>query len=570
MKIHRSQNILIKMLNRSYLLVSLLAISSLFFISSISFAQGNKVDSRLKRPKLVVGIVVDQMRWDYLYRYHDRYTESGFKRLMREGFSCNNTLIDHLPSATAVGHATVYTGSVPAVHGIVGNEWVDQLTGRGWYCTEDTTVSAVGGSSKAGKMSPRNLLATTIGDELRLAQNFRSKVIGISLKDRAAILPAGHTATAAFWFDDSSGDFISSSYYMDELPSWVQVFNAEKSGQKLLTNNWNTLYPINTYIQSSEDDVPWEGVLSGASAPVFPYELASVYKRKPGVIRSTPFGNTLIENFAKETIVAYQLGKEATTDFLAINFASTDYVGHMYGINSIEIEDTYLRLDKDLADLFQFLDDEIGKEEYVVFLTADHGAAPSKGFMDKHNIPTGFWDTGLEAKLNKLLQDSIGISGIVREDGKIGGSYQVNFNRGLIEHRKLDFNRIKNITIDFLLKQKGIMYAIDMENITRASVIEQIKTSMINSYNFKRSGSIQIVPDPGWMPAYSQKGTTHGSWNPYDTHIPLLFMGAGIRQGSTNRIISMTDIAPTLAALLNISLPSGNVGIPIDEVISSD
>src|SRR5690606_14475299 len=296
-------------------------------------------------------------------------------------------------------------------------------------------------------------------------------------------------------------------------------------------------------------------------------ELASVYQRKPGVIRSTPFGNTLITEFAQEAITAYELGEGETCDLLTINYASTDYVGHMYGVNSIEIEDAYLRLDQDISGLFEFLDRSIGQGEYLVFLTADHGASSSKGFMDDKRIPTGYWDVDLEATLNRILLEATGVSGIVREDGKIGASYQVNFNHNVIRDHKLDFSVVKNLTIDFLLKQEGIMYAIDMDNASQATIVEPIKTSIINSYHVKRSGTIQIVPDPGWMPSYSQKGTTHGSWNPYDTHIPLLFMGTGIEAGSTNKLVSMADIAPTLAAILKVSFPNGNIGLPILEVV---
>ena len=340
-----------------------------------------------------MGIVVDQMRWDYLYRYYDRYGQDGFKRLLNDGFSCENTLINYLPSATAVGHSTIFTGSVPSIDGIAGNEWIDQLSGRKWYCTEDTSEQTVGSNSAAGKMSPRNLLVSTITDELRLATNFKSQVVGVSLKDRAAILPAGHTATAAFWLDDATGRFITSTYYMKQLPDWVNQFNKQEPGKQLLKNGWNTLYPVQTYTQSTEDDVPWEGSLGGKPKPVFPYDIASRYQKKPGIIRQTPFGNTLTLNFAEAAVNGYHLGQNNTTDFLTINCASTDYVGHMFGPNSIEEEDVFLRLDKDLASFFNFLDQKIGKGNYLLFLTADHGGAHSLGFMQQHRIPGELWET---------------------------------------------------------------------------------------------------------------------------------------------------------------------------------
>ena len=224
-------------------------------------AQKNK-SSQIERPKLVVGLVVDQMRWDYLYRYYEKYQNDGFKRLLNQGYSLNNVHINYIPTYTAIGHTTIYTGSVPAIHGIAGNDWFDKSTGKNRYCTEDDTVKPVGTESpKVGNQSPRNLWSTTITDELRLATNFQAKVIGVSLKDRASILPAGHHPTGAYWFDDTTGNFITSSYYMEALPKWVNDFNSQKIPDELVKNGWNTLLPINQYTESSPDNSPWEGLL---------------------------------------------------------------------------------------------------------------------------------------------------------------------------------------------------------------------------------------------------------------------------------------------------------------------
>ena len=518
----------------------------------------------LKRPKLVVGIVVDQMRWDYLYRYYDRYSNDGFKRLITGGFSCENTFINHLPSVTAIGHATIYTGSVPSLHGIAGNDWTDQLTGRSVYCVSDTSVRPVGNAtSSEGRMSPRNLLTTTITDQLRIATNFNSKVIGISLKDRASVLPAGHTPTAAFWLDDASGNFISSTYYMEDLPSWVKQFNNKKRIEQLVTNGWNTLYPINTYKQSDTDAKSYEGILTGEKTSVFPHNTKSAYAASKGSFRNTPFGNTLTLEFSLEALNAYQLGKGEATDFLAINFASTDYVGHMFGVNSIEIEDTYLRLDKDLAHLFKTLDAKIGKGQWLVFLTADHGAANAIGFMQEHHLPADYWQSRyLTDSLNRILGQRFEVTGLVRSIR----NHQVNFDLGKISNTTLDFNAIRQVAVDFLQRQPGISYAVDMAWVGRAPVPERLKTMMINGYNFKRSGQIQIILNPGWFSSESRTGTTHGSWNPYDTHIPLLWYGWNIKHGASNREVYMQDIAPTLAALLHIEMPSGCVGKVIEEV----
>ncbi len=242
--------------------------------------------STLSRPKLVVGIVVDQMRWDYLYRYYNRYGEGGFKRLLNQGFSCENTLINYLPSYTAVGHTCIFTGSVPSITGIAGNNWTDQLSGASVYCTDDSTVQSVGVTSPEGKMSPRNLLVSTVTDELRMATNFQSRVVGVSLKDRASILPAGHTANAAFWLDDASGKFITSTYYMDQLPDWAEKYNRDKNIDWLIHDGWNTLYPMNTYMQSDSDNQSYEGKLSGEPAPVFPHNIKGAYAKNRGSFRS--------------------------------------------------------------------------------------------------------------------------------------------------------------------------------------------------------------------------------------------------------------------------------------------
>jgi len=521
---------------------------------------------QISRPKLVVGIAVDQMRWDYLYRYYPRYQDGGFKRLLNEGFSCENTFINYLPSYTAVGHTTIFTGSVPAIDGITGNDWIDQITGRKWYCTEDTTVSTVGSSSKEGQMSPRNLLVSTITDELRLATNFQSRVVGVSLKDRASILPAGHTANGAFWFDDATGNFITSTYYMKELPAWANNFNKLKMPEKLSANEWNTLLPVSSYMQSTADNVPWEGLFKNEKSPVFPHRISALVKQDKGTIRSTPFGNTLTLDFAKAAIEGYNLGNGKATDFLTVNCASTDYVGHKYGPNSIEVEDVYLRLDRDLASFFSYLDNKIGKGNYLVFISADHGAANSVGFMEDHNIPADLLQTNeIETNLVNFLNQKFGVDKLISSSI----NYHLSFDMKKIEDNKLDYEAVKKATVSFLEKQPGIQFAADVENIGSAPIPEPIKTAIINGYNPKRTGPVIIIPEPGWYGGSSKTGTTHGNWNPYDTHIPLVFFGWHIPHGNTNRKVNMTDISATLAALLHIQQPNGCVGDVITELTSN-
>lgn len=514
----------------------------------------------------MVGIVIDQMRWDYLYRYQDRYTDGGFKRLLNEGFTAENTNIDYVPTVTAIGHSTVYTGSVPSIHGIAGNDFIIQKTGKSMYCTEDTTVKTVGSSSSAGEMSPRNLLSTTMTDELKLATNFRSKVIGIAIKDRGGILPAGHSADAAYWFDDESGNWITSTYYMNELPKWVNDFNNQKLAKKYLDQNWKPLFPLETYVQSEKDDSRFEAKFSGTAAPVFPYETSAMYGKDFGIIRTTPYGNTITLDLAKAAIEHEKMGQRDITDFLAVSLSSTDYIGHRFGPNSIEAEDTYLRLDRELSAFLSYLDSKVGKGNYTVFISADHGAAHNPNFLVSHNIPAGLFPTSTVAKeLNAHLAQEFKHERLVISLS----NYQVSLNNALIEKNNLDEDAIKKACIRLLKKREDIAFVVDMENVQQATIPEELKNKIINGYNRERSGVIQIVLKPGYFSG-SSTGTTHGTWNPYDTHIPFVLMGWGVKHGSTHRPTGMTDIASTISALLRIQAPNGNIGKPVTEALLNE
>lgn len=546
--------------------ISTLALVTLALLSVD--AQKNKntqYNDGVERPKLVVGIVVDQMRWDFLYKYQAKYGNGGFKRLLNEGYSFNNVMIDYIPTVTALGHTSIYTGSVPSIHGIAGNDWTDKETGKNVYCTTDETVNAVGTEAKKiGQHSPRNLWSTTITDQLGIATNFRSKVVGVSLKDRASILPAGHNPTAAFWFDETTGNFITSDYYLKELPQWLNEFNKEENGKKLVANGWKTLLPISEYFESTEDNVAWESLLGSAKTPTFPYEnLAKDYDAKKGVIRTTPFGNSLTLKMAEATIKGYKMGEDNITDFLAINIASTDYVGHAFGPNSIEIEDTYLRLDRDLEAFFQQLDKKVGKGNYLVFLSADHGGAHAEGYMQANKMMTGFFDDGLEKNLGEELEKKYAGSKLI-----LGiDNYQIYLNHNTIKEKGLDADEVKKNILSHLNKDKRVLYAVDLEEVAEAAIPEPIKTRIINGYNWQRSGDIQIVSHDGMLPTYAKKGTTHSVWNSYDSHIPLIFMGWKVKNGQSAKSYHMTDIAPTLAQMLKVENPSGNIGNPITEVL---
>ena len=510
----------------------------------------------IERPKLVVGIVVDQMRWDYLYRYQKRYTDGGFKRLLGEGFSCENTMIPYVPSVTAIGHTCIYTGSVPSIHGIAGNNFVKE--GKKVYCTDDDSVKPVGTTSEAALMSPRNLWVSTIGDEMKIASNGRAKVVGVALKDRASILPAGHNPNGAFWFDDQTGCFITSSYYMDRLPKWVETFNGKRLPEQYLSQKWNTLYPKNTYTESTTDENEYEnGIREGVKATL-PLNLPELYKKYGyGIIRNTPFGNSLTLDMAKAAIDGEQLGADDETDLLAVSCSSTDYIGHQVGTHAIETEDTYLRLDKAIADFLTYLDSKVGKGNYLVFLSADHGAMNNAAFLQDRRIPAGSWDASATAKkLNHVLAKEYPEAGDIV---KTVMNYQVFFNRDVIKSKQLDFDNIKQTVVSELKKDPSVLYACDMAKASTESIPEEVKFRIINGYNRERSGDVVIILKPNFY-AHGMKGTDHGAWNSYDTHIPLVFMGWGIKHGATTKQTFMTDIAPTIAAMLHVQAPNGCVG----------
>lgn len=549
------------LLFKQLIMKKLFACICVFLYVTVLQAQEN---GKIQRPKLVVGIVIDQMRWDFLYRYYERYGEHGFKRMLNEGYNCQNTMINYLPSFTGPGHATVYTGSVPAIHGIAANDWINYQTGGFVYCAEDKTVRPVGGSVKAGLMSPRNMYTTSITDELKIATRQRAKVYGIGIKDRGSILPAGHSADGAFWFDDSTGNFMTSTYYMNELPEWLTRFNNKRWADTFMDSRWELLYPLETYLASTKDDMPTEGKFPGENAPVFPHSTPRYKDRGYYGIRYMPWGNTITMKAAKACIKGERLGSDEITDFLCITLSSPDYAGHNYGPDALEIEDMYLRLDKELASLLNYLDKNVGKNAYTVFLTADHGAAHNADLMKQMKIPAGS-ETQAEAtdRLNSYLRQKTGKDSLVLALY----NYQVYFNDGVPQAGDTDIEALKKYVIEWLYQQDGVAYVVDMEEMDDAVLPEPVRTMVVNGYNRERSGSIQVVMKPGWYSGHGKTGTTHGSWNPYDTHIPLLWFGAGIRKGSTHRTVNMTDIAPTIAALLKIQMPNGCIGTVITEAL---
>lgn len=546
-----------------------ITLSALFLLTTISFSFAQPNDSTGKwadKPKLVIGIIIDQMRYDYLFRYSDKFGTDGFNRLLSEGFLFRDAHFNYVPTYTGPGHAAVYTGATPSYSGIISNFWYERSEGKTVYVTEDKTVQGVGGTGEESQMSPRRLLTTTITDELRLATNKQSKVIGISLKDRGAILPAGHIPTAAYWYDNETGNWISSTYYTTQLPEWVKKFNNQKLQDVYLSKPWTTLYPLETYKGGLENGSAFRNAYPGESSNKFPHDLPKA-KTTAGyeLLRATPFGNTYTLDFALKTIEEEQLGKRNVTDFLAISFSSTDYIGHQFGIQSIEVQDTYARMDREIARLLKYIDQYIGEKNILIFLTADHGAVETPSQMQSLNIPEGVFNgTNIKSALNNLLN-----SGAAQEEWVSSFiNNQVYLNHELIKLKGISEAKVDSTVIDYLKTLKGVYKVSKTEDLFRENGDEQARFQQ-NGIHPLRSGDIVIQLLPGWHDAsyLAAGGTTHGTGYSYDTHVPVIWYGWKVKQGSSGEKIFITDIAPTVADMLDINTPNGSEGKVLSDII---
>lgn len=526
--------------------------------------QNNVSDEIYTKPKLVVGVVVDQMRYDYLTRFWDKYGDDGFKRLIGEGYNLKNAHYNYMPTYTAPGHASIYTGSTPRYHGIISNSFYDKTKGKTIVPVENDEVSSLGTDSDAGKRSPKYLLASTFGDENRLATQFRGKTIGIALKDRGSVLPAGHTANAAYWFanGDDEGVFVSSTFYMEKLPKWVEDFNASGKIDSYLTT-WETLYPIETYVESGPDSTAFEGDLNGRKT--FPYNLKKLKEDKYGygLFAYTPFGNNITTDFAIAALEGEELGRGEDTDVLTISYSSTDYVGHLFGVNSKEVQDTYLRMDLELARLLKDLDEKVGEDNYTLFLTADHAGVHVPAFLESEKISSGYFSTKeLRNDLKKHLQDKYDSDTLVSNLS----NFQVFFNPEALKKKNLDRRKLEIEVLDFLMDYPGIAQAFTRTMIENSAFEGMVSRRVKKGFNPKRSGDVAYVLKPSYL-SYYHYGSSHGSPYSYDTHVPMIFYGKGINSGESTERVEITDIAPTISALLGISFPSASIGKVLSEVI---
>ncbi len=525
----------------------------------------NSQNEANSRPKLVVGIVVDQMRYDYLTRFESKFGEGGFMRMINEGFNCKNNHFNYIPTYTGPGHTSVYTGTTPKYHGIISNNWYDKEIKESVYCAQDDSVESVGTESSAGKMSPHRMLTTSVADENRLFTQMRGKTVGIAIKDRGAILPAGHTANAAYWFHGKDeGVWITSTFYRKDLPQWVKDFNDSDTVESYL-KVWDTYQPIETYIESGSDLNDFERGFNGKETATFPYDLAALKDENGGfdVLKATAYGNSLTVDFALAALEGEDLGKDNDTDVLTVSFSSTDYVGHNFGVNSKEVEDTYIRLDRDLERFFKYLDENVGEGEYTVFLTADHGAVDVPAYLESVKIPAGYLDyNDRKERFQKFLIEKYGTADIVENVS----NNQLFFDKAKLKELGLDIHEVEQALVDEQISYPNIAKVYTATTMNSTDFTTGIEALLQNGFNQKRSGDVIIVDDIAHI-AYSKTGSTHGSGLNYDTHVPLLFFGKGIKQGQTYNKTVIPDIAPTISALLGISFPNGATGQPLGFVI---
>lgn len=532
----------------------------LFTLQSVSAQQKPQQSFNPEnRPKLAVGIVVDQMHYEYLTRYWHHYGDDGFKRLVNRGYNFANNHFNYFPTYTGPGHAAVYSGATPSVNGIVGNSWFDRDLGRNMYVVEDTSVNTVGGTGEVGQMSPANLTSNTFVDELKMVSN-NSKVVAVSLKDRGAVLAAGHIGDMAFWYDSDEGNFVSSTWYIDELPEWVRQFNREGNARTYSSKTWEPLLPLDQYAESNPDNSPYEGPLAWEEKPVFPHELGRNDSGTYWPVTLSPFGNTLVKDFAKRAIDGENLGQDDITDVLAISFSSTDYIGHQFGPHSVEVQDAYLRLDRDLADLLETLDEKVGEGNYLVFLTSDHGAVDVPAQLVDKGLPGGYIDSeSVSQQLTEYLADKYGEEKWIRAMA----NQQIYLDRELVREKGISLKEMQEDVAEFLLQFDGVLSTNTANNFRNRQFSEGLQAMYQRGFQYQRSGDIFIQLKPGWLISSSRTGTTHGSPYNYDTHVPMLLYGWGVPNGVSYEKTAVTQLAPAISVLLQIPFPNGSEANPL-------
>jgi len=521
-----------------------------------------------KQPKIVVGIVVDQMCYDYLYRFQHHFSAGGFNRFLNKGLNCRNTLYNYVPTFTGPGHASIYTGTTPSNHGIVANEWYQRSTKTFVNCVSDKSVQTIGSSSLEGQVSPKNLRTYTVTDQLKLASP-ESKVISISIKDRSSILPGGHLSDGSYWYDYASGTFITSSFFKAELPKWLQQFNQTKNADKYM-RTWDLLNPKTMY--KSQDESPYEMILSGKKTATFPYdfkEMSKVANNAHQLFTISPFANELLTDLAMEAMSHEQLGLDGKTDMLCISYSTPDIAGHSFGPYSLEMEDMYARLDRQIEKLLSHLESMYGKDGFIVFLTADHAVVPVPQMLMDRKMPGGylFLNDRMAVLKNEVIR-TFGADLIESEENQ-----NIYLHQQRMDSLLLKKETVANYIADQIRKWPEVKLAITQQSLLSGTEsLDEWGQMIQKGFDIERSGEVIFMLQPGYLSKAidepkAHTGTSHGSAFNYDTHVPLLWYGANIPAENCFRPIQIVDVAPTLIHLMNLQRTGAMTGTPILELL---
>jgi predicted AlkP superfamily pyrophosphatase or phosphodiesterase len=518
---------------------------------------------RAEPPKLVLAIVVDQMRYDYLERSPQLFSANGFRLLLDRGAFMTSAKFDYFPTITGPGHASILSGCGPSMHGIIGNEWFDKKTGKDLYCCADTNVTAVGTTNKS-QMSPRNLIGATVADQMRL--HYNSKVIGMSLKDRSAILPSGKKAHAAFWFDSKTANFITSTFYMTNLPSWVTEFNERKLPQSYVGKTWDRLFAPEEYM--FDDAGAGEGKLFKETNSAFPH-LISVTTTNVDGVTATPFGDEILTQFAIAAMDGEQLGQGSRPDMLTISYSSTDMCGHTFGPYSHEIQDLTFRLDRQFEKLFNHIEEKIGLDKVVIVLTADHAVAPVPEFATAMGLDGHRWDSGkFMTNLQTRLEEKFG-SGKFFRTMKIPHG-DMFFNHDVLREKGIGASTLASFIREYALETGLFQACFTREQLLNGSAPGWIGKAILNGYNAERGADLMLIGKPFGFPSTGKTGTSHGTIYTYDTRVPVIFYGKPFKSGRYADEFYVTDIAATLSAGLKILEPPCSTGKVAVRILAED
>lgn len=518
-----------------------------------------------EKPKLVIGIVVSEMRYDYIDRYWDKFGDGGFKRLISNGTFCKNAHHDYLLSESATGFATISTGAYPDAHGIVSDFWYDRLRNEVVYSIFDENAQTLGGAYESGKFSPVNLQVSTLSDEVKISNKFKSKVLSISMDPRAAVISGGHAADLALWYDDASGHWITSNYYNDSLPAWVDTFNHKGIADIYLEKTWEPLYPLEEYDESLEDNNGHETGIGGKKT--FPYDLSTLSrisrrKKNYDVLQYTPFGNTYTKDIAVAALAAEDLGKDNFTDFLFLNFNASAAAGKYFNSWSVEMQDIYLRLDQEIEHFLEFIDREVGLKNVLIYLTAENAVANEPSYLIEKKIPSGYFNynsalTLLRTYLNVIYGKGDWI--------RFYYAQQIYLNSILIEDSKISLTEFEDRVARFMVQFEGVDKVLTSNDLMKNNYTRGTFEKIQKTYNQKRSGDIILHLSPGWV----EKGVDRAiaSSFHFDSHVPLVWFGWKVGRDEISREISVTNIMPTINYFLNLSRSPAMQGNIIQELV---